>query len=80
MRLHIPMTHRYDVIRYNVADIPFKDMWLDDELWFPTFLAGNTFLGKFAFQAHDEMVSSDVQKVEQSVLDGILKSDWRRNE
>lgn len=65
---------------YHVSDIPFKEMWLDDELWFPTFLEGKIFRGQFVFQAHDELVSSAVTEVEESALDAILRADWKRTE
>ncbi len=33
------------------ADIPFSDMWPDDEHWVPLFLAGKCFSGQFHFDA-----------------------------
>jgi 8-oxo-dGTP diphosphatase / 2-hydroxy-dATP diphosphatase len=30
-------------------EIPFSNMWADDEFWFPYFLRGNEFSGKFHF-------------------------------
>lgn len=34
---------------FNVEEIPFELMWPDDVYWFPLFLAGKKFEGKFVF-------------------------------
>jgi len=34
---------------FNVDKIPFPDMWSDDIYWFPHFLAGKKFRGRFHF-------------------------------
>lgn len=36
--------------------IPFKQMWPDDILWFPHFLAKKPFYGYFTFQGMDKIV------------------------
>jgi len=56
--------HIFDVTRYKgepaeteemrpqwfaVNEIPFRQMWADDEHWFPFFLAGKKFAGSFLF-------------------------------
>jgi 8-oxo-dGTP diphosphatase/2-hydroxy-dATP diphosphatase len=34
---------------FEIADIPFKDMWPDDPYWMPLFLKDRPFKGKFLF-------------------------------
>lgn len=34
----------------NVSEIPYDQMWADDRLWLPLFLAGTPFLGQFVFE------------------------------
>lgn len=34
---------------FNYCDIPFKEMWLDDEYWVPILLSGKNFEGEFKF-------------------------------
>lgn len=34
----------------NVSEIPYDQMWADDRLWLPLFLAGTPFLGRFVFE------------------------------
>jgi 8-oxo-dGTP diphosphatase/2-hydroxy-dATP diphosphatase len=34
---------------FDVAKIPFKDMWSDDAYWMPLFLKGKKFKGRFLF-------------------------------
>ena len=36
--------------------IPYKEMWPDDILWYPLFLAGKKFKGYFKFEGHDTIV------------------------
>ena len=41
---------------FSVDDIPFDTMWPDDKHWFPLFLEGKNFKGKFLFQDFDTIV------------------------
>ncbi len=34
---------------FSVAEIPFSQMWSDDEYWFPLFLSNTPFAGEFLF-------------------------------
>lgn len=49
---------------FNFQDIPYADMWDDDELWLQRVLEGETLKGSFTFDAHDKMVAHKVEKVE----------------
>lgn len=41
---------------FHKDEIPFKEMWLDDQHWFPLFLAGKKFTGKFLFDSKGESI------------------------
>jgi 8-oxo-dGTP pyrophosphatase MutT (NUDIX family) len=36
--------------------VPFTDMWADDAHWFPLYLAGKSFRGKFVYSAKETLV------------------------
>lgn len=36
--------------------LPFDNMWPDDKYWFPHFLAGNKFKGRFVFEGQDKII------------------------
>ncbi len=38
---------------FHVDEIPFNEMWSDDLYWFPLFLEGKKFRGKFLFDNSD---------------------------
>lgn len=49
---------------FRVSDIPYSDMWQDDEHWLPQVLAGAIIKATFNFDEHDNLTSQDVQEVE----------------
>ncbi len=58
-----------------VDAIPFEHMWLDDPLWFPSLLRGETFVGDFVFADHATLVAATVQPATPAVLDAIFRVD-----
>ena len=48
---------------FDVDKIPFENMWPDDQYWFPFFLAGKKFKGKFLFQGHDIILRQELSEV-----------------
>ncbi|XP_076299293.1 oxidized purine nucleoside triphosphate hydrolase [Lasioglossum baleicum] len=50
---------------YNIKDIPFKQMWPDDEYWFPYMLRGELFKGYFLYRGHDLIVKHKVETMEE---------------
>ena len=48
---------------FDVDKIPFENMWPDDQYWFPFFLAGKKFKGKFLFQCHDIILRQELSEV-----------------
>ena len=49
---------------FNEADIPYSNMWADDEFWLPQVLRGEKNEGVFHFDETDTLLSYDVKKVE----------------
>lgn len=48
-------------------EIPFSDMWPDDEHWFPIFFSGVKFQGKFHFDAQNRLLRGGVEEVAELV-------------
>lgn len=46
---------------FSHSEIPFSDMWADDEHWFPHFLKGTFFHGTFRFKDTDTLLEHDVR-------------------
>lgn len=49
---------------FTISDIPYKDMWDDDEFWLPKVLAGELVYGEFTFDENDKMTSHDIRQVD----------------
>lgn len=49
---------------FHVDDIPFDTMWPDDRYWFPLFLAGKKFKGRFLFDDSDNANILDHELIE----------------
>ena len=46
---------------FHVDEIPFDQMWSDDKHWFPLFLAGKKFKGKFLFEGQDKILEQKLE-------------------
>ncbi len=49
---------------FNLQDIPYKNMWQDDEFWLPQVLADSKIFGVFTFDEKDNILSHNVKKVD----------------
>jgi 8-oxo-dGTP diphosphatase / 2-hydroxy-dATP diphosphatase len=49
---------------FQISEIPFAEMWADDEHWFPLFLEGKKFKGKFLFGENDLVLEKELIEVE----------------
>lgn len=49
---------------YDEEKIPFESMWPDDKFWFPLFLAGKKFEGRFLFGKGDSVLEHELVEVE----------------
>ncbi len=56
---------------FKISEIPYTDMWDDDQYWLPQVLAGEKVQGYFTFDADDKLLTHDIrlENVEQPVLD-----------
>lgn len=50
---------------FHVDELPFDTMWPDDRYWFPLFLTGKKFRGKFLFENLDKILDSKLSEVEE---------------
>lgn len=50
---------------YRISEIPYKDMWADDEYWLPQVLAGKKVTGTFKFNENDDLIMHTVHEVSQ---------------
>ena len=50
---------------YHVDEVPFEEMWPDDIHWFPLFLGGKKFKGKFLFGPGDSILEQELLEVEE---------------
>lgn len=50
---------------FHIEDIPYQDMWGDDEFWLPYVLDGNKVVGEFTFDIDDKLQTHDVRVVEE---------------
>lgn len=49
---------------FNIKEIPFHQMWPDDKYWFPLFLKGKKFKGKFLFDNSDKILQCELHEVD----------------
>lgn len=50
---------------FHIEDIPYQDMWGDDEFWLPYVLDGKKVVGEFTFDINDNLLTHDVRVVEE---------------
>ena len=48
---------------YSITDIPYGQMWQDDQMWLPLALRGRKIRSTFAFDEHDDIISASVSVV-----------------
>lgn len=48
---------------FHKDEIPFDQMWPDDRHWFPLFLAGKKFTGKFLFEGQDKILKQELKLI-----------------
>ena len=50
---------------FKIEDIPYANMWQDDEFWLPQVLAGSKVYGEFTFDKDDKLLTHNVEIVDQ---------------
>lgn len=48
---------------FAISEIPFEQMWQDDKYWFPLFLEGKKFKGKFIFDDNDNILEKELSEI-----------------
>jgi 8-oxo-dGTP pyrophosphatase MutT (NUDIX family) len=48
---------------FHIDEIPFAEMWADDPHWFPLFLRGRKFRGRFLFDEQDKVLEKWLEEV-----------------
>lgn len=64
---------------FDIKDIPFPHMWVDDKIWFPFMLSGKKFYAKFFFRGHDEIIDYKLLEVAVSEFDNFRYHDDLQN-
>ena len=47
---------------FHVDDLPWSQMWPDDEYWYPLFLAGKNFEGYFLFKDQNTIIRHELKE------------------
>lgn len=50
---------------FSHEQIPFQDMWPDDQYWFPRFLEGKKFLATFAFKDQNTVIDYSLMEIDE---------------
>ncbi|RUP16372.1 7,8-dihydro-8-oxoguanine triphosphatase-like protein [Jimgerdemannia flammicorona] len=56
---------------FPTSEIPFSQMWADDHHWFPLFLSGKKFVGKFHFLEDQVTITGKVLDVVDELPEGF---------
>ncbi|KAJ8679025.1 hypothetical protein QAD02_014812 [Eretmocerus hayati] len=56
---------------YDVKDIPYEKMWLDDTYWYPYMLRSEPFKGYFLYRGMDHIVHHKIEKLDFEQLDDL---------
>lgn len=48
---------------FNITEIPYKEMWIDDKCWLPLFLEGKKFKGRFLFDENDQVLNYELREI-----------------
>ena len=51
---------------WEEGQVPYQDMWPDDELWYPHMFSNKKFKANFLFEGWDKILSHEIE---------LLKSD-----
>ncbi len=49
---------------FNVEEIPYREMWQDDEIWFPIILSGSKVRASFMFDENENIIDQILETVE----------------
>jgi 8-oxo-dGTP pyrophosphatase MutT (NUDIX family) len=49
---------------FKISEIPYKDMWSDDEIWLPQVMAGDRIRAKISFKENDAVDEFSLEKTD----------------
>ena len=49
---------------WEESDVPYSEMWLDDELWYPHMFSKKKFNAYFLFEGHEKILSHKIELTE----------------
>jgi 8-oxo-dGTP pyrophosphatase MutT (NUDIX family) len=58
---------------FEVDEIPYNQMWKDDELWYPYMFASKHFYGKFSFSDYDTILDYNLVEIKSAELFELQK-------
>lgn len=50
---------------FDINDLPWKEMWSDDPIWYPLFLEGKKFEGNFLFDGEEKVIRYELEEIGQ---------------
>ena len=75
MHVHVFISHTYTgtpietdeaiPIWFNKTQLPYHEMWEDDDLWIPKMMKGTPFSGRYLFEG-DKMLGHDIKLIKSS--------------
>jgi len=81
MEVHVFETYKFhgeliesDEMRpqwYDIKNIPYEKMWLDDAYWYPYMLRNELFKGYFLYRGTNSIIKYNIEKFEGSELKDI---------
>lgn len=48
---------------FDVNDLPWNEMWSDDPIWYPLFLAGKKFEANFLFDGQEKVIRHEMEEI-----------------
>jgi 8-oxo-dGTP diphosphatase / 2-hydroxy-dATP diphosphatase len=48
---------------FDINDLPWNEMWSDDPIWYPLFLAGKKFRGNFLFDGQEKVIRHELEEI-----------------
>ena len=64
---------------FKINDIPYEDMWKDDQIWVPKLLREENFHGYFLFEGHSEILEYNLNEVTNEELKNVQKEKTNYN-
>ena len=53
---------------FNISEMPYEKMWLDDEYWHPIWLKGQRFKAYFLYEGYTNIIKHNIELLDSKVL------------